>query len=80
MGFWKCNKCDKEFSDSSHKEFGGVNDSYILIYECMDCHTVGSTVTKNTTSISGAKVLKTLDLEIHSKEEVQEVLQSFNLK
>ena len=79
MNIWECKQCGKKLSDDSRKEFGGVNDSYVLIYQCSGCNTLGYTVTKNTTFINGANVIKTLDLEIHSKEEVDKELKQLGL-
>ena len=78
MEYWNCSKCGSSLSTNSHKEFGGVNDSYVLIYSCNKCNEKGYTVTKNTTSISGATVIKIFDKEIHSNEEIQKAIAEIN--
>ena len=63
MGLWKC-VCGQEMSDDSYKEFGGVNDTYTLFYQCDNCKKTSTTVTKNVTNISGATVIEIYDHDV----------------
>ena len=78
MESWNCSKCGSSLSTNSYKEVGGFNDSYVLIYSCDKCNEKGYTVTKNTTNISGATVIKELDKEVYSNEEIQKEIADIN--
>ncbi|GIT98798.1 hypothetical protein [Sulfurovum sp. TSL1] len=79
MESWKCNKCSADLSTQSYKEWGGVNDTYVLIYSCDTCDEKGYTVTKNTRDIKGATVIKTFDKEVHPEEEIQKTINELNI-
>lgn len=73
MESWNC-ECGNSLSTNSHKNVGGVNDSYVLIYKCNKCNKKDFAVTKNTTSVIGATVLEYFDKEIHSQEEIDNAI------
>ena len=78
MDSWKCSKCENPMQVDSFREQGGVNDSYVLIYECVVCKLQGYTASKNTKDISGAIVVKVLDKNIYSKEHINRVIKNLN--
>lgn len=73
MNSWKCRGCDEGLSAQGNKVLG-VNDTYIVIYQCNKCQTKGYTVAKNSKDIAGAKTLKVLDKELHSQREIDQAI------
>ena len=71
MDSWNC-KCGNAMSVDSYREQGGVNDSYLLIYECNQCGCKGHISSKNTKDVTGAKVIKIMDKEVCSKKQIND--------
>jgi len=78
MDSWKCSKCENPMQVDSFREQGGVNDSYVLIYECEVCKLQGYTASKNTKDISGATVVKVLDKGFYSAKHINNVIENLN--
>lgn len=71
MDTWNC-ECGNSMSVDSYKEQGGVNDSYILIYECNNCKSRKYTTAKNTKDVNGAKVIKVMDRDVYSQKQIND--------
>jgi len=61
-----CNKCGNSIEINQYHHAGGVNDKYVVIYQCDECDEKGYSIAENFEqgSIKGASVVSSYDIEV----------------
>lgn len=79
MQYWNCNRCQENLVTKNYVSSNSKVDAYTLIYICKNCNNKNFINTKNAIEIHGAKVVKFLNTNDHSKESITKVLKRHNL-